>query len=65
MLTFRNNSGQGAFQSHNGMSNFVFADLHARRLKMAETCRAKMWTDTFPDRSHVCDDLTGLPDEYR
>ena len=55
----------GAMQSHNGMSNFMFADLHAKRVKLAETCKGNMWTDTFDDLSDACDNLSNLPDEYR
>lgn len=50
-------SGQSALQSHNGLTNFLFADLHAKRLTIPQTCQAKMWTDTFDDLSPACDDF--------
>ena len=58
-------SGRGPFQSHNGQINFLFADLHAKRLKLAATCTGKLWTDSFPDRSSACKDLNQLSEEYR
>ena len=57
--------GRGYFQSHNAGSNFLFADLHAKRMKLAATCSGKMWTDSYPDGSTACKDLSGLAEEYR
>lgn len=57
--------GLGAFQSHNGQCTFLFADLHVKRLKMAATCTAHMWTDGRPDVPGGCDNLEQLTDEYR
>ena len=57
-------SGQGYFQSHLQHINFLFADLHAKRLKFAATCTGKFWTDSYPDGSTACKDLNALPEEY-
>ena len=56
--------GSGAFQSHNGECNFLFADLHVKRRKLASACTGKMWTDRFPDFPDACRDLDQLPNEY-
>lgn len=58
-------NGRGYYQAHNGQINFLFADLHIKRLKLAATCTGKMWTDTFPDGSDACTKLDKLPEEYR
>jgi len=57
--------GNGAFQSHTGMLNFLFADTHAKRLKYAAACGAKMWSDQFQDTPDSCQNLDRLPEEYR
>ena len=58
-------SGKGYFQAHNGQITFLFSDLHVKRLKFAATCTGKMWTDTFPDGSTICQELSQLPEEYK
>ncbi len=58
-------SGKGAYQSNNGGVNFLFADLHAKKLKLAATCKGKMWADTFPEGSDVCQHLDQLAEVYR
>lgn len=47
-------TGDSVFQSHNRGFNFLFADLHVKRLKLSSTCSGKMWTDRFPDLSNGC-----------
>ena len=58
-------NGRGPYQSHNGQITFLFSDLHVKRMKFAATCKAKMWTDMFPDGSTVCQNLSQLPEEYK
>ena len=58
-------NGSGAFQSHNAQCNFLFADLHVKRLKLAATCAGKMWTDRYPDYPDACQNLDQLALEYR
>ncbi|HSV72858.1 MAG TPA: DUF1559 domain-containing protein [Chthonomonadales bacterium] len=56
----------GPFQSHLRASNWLFADLHARRLRLAATCAdGGMWSDRFPDRGNGCLMLHAMADEYR
>lgn len=55
----------GVVQSHNGLSNFLFADCHAKAVKIAQTCAANMWTDTFAENTDACDVMSDLPEEYR
>ena len=55
----------GVIHTHNYMSNWLFADGHAKSLKVPQTCREKMWSDDYPDASSVCDQPGGLPKEYR
>lgn len=55
----------GSFQSHNGFCNWLFADGHAKRLKLAATCRDKMWTDRAPDKSQGCQRIGESAEEYR
>lgn len=55
----------GAFQPHNGACNFLFADLHAKRVKLAATCTGKMWFDTFSYPLDGCKNLGELPAEYK
>lgn len=57
--------GDGAFQSHNGSPNWLFADGHVKRLKLATTCSGKMWTDGRANRVDGCDQLDRMADEYR
>ena len=57
--------GLGAFQSHNGAINFLFADGHAKRLKLAATCMQHLWTDVYPDPEGSCKDVSQIPPEYR
>jgi prepilin-type N-terminal cleavage/methylation domain-containing protein len=59
------NGAVGAFQTHNGMCNWLFADQHARRAKLAATCTQHMWTDRYVDRAGACDRLDEMSDEYR
>lgn len=42
------------FQSHNEGFNFLFTDLHVKRMKLSQACSGKMWTDRFPDLSEGC-----------
>ncbi|MCC6728779.1 MAG: DUF1559 domain-containing protein [Chthonomonadales bacterium] len=58
-------STQGPFQSHNGACNWLMADLHARRMKLAATCALGMWTDRYPDRARGCSRLDEMAPEYR
>ena len=58
-------NGRGPYQTHNGQITFLFSDLHVKRMKVAAACTGKMWTDTFPDGSTICSDLSQLPEEYR
>ena len=46
--------GEDSFQTHNGMGNWLFADLHAKRLTLAATCAQKLWTDRYADKSQGC-----------
>lgn len=55
----------GAFQQHNGMCNFLLADLHAKRIKLAATCAGKMWYDMFTYPLDGCKDFSQVPDEYK
>ena len=57
--------GLGSFQSHNKQCNFLFTDMHARRLKLAATCSLKMWSDRYPDGPDACTHLDELLEEYR
>jgi prepilin-type N-terminal cleavage/methylation domain-containing protein/prepilin-type processing-associated H-X9-DG protein len=56
---------KGALQSHNGACNFVFADSHAARLKLARTCTDKMWLDEQRDPEDFCASGQQFPAEYR
>lgn len=56
---------EGPFQSHHGMCNWLFADQHAKRLKLAATCQHRMWTDRYVDRAGGCENLHQMADEYR
>lgn len=56
---------EGPFQSHNGMPNWLFADLHAKRVKLAATCEGRMWTDRFIDKANGCERVDEIADEYR
>jgi hypothetical protein len=47
------------------MCNWLFADQHARRAKLAATCTQHMWTDRYVDRAGACDRLDEMSDEYR
>ena len=58
-------NGRGPYQTHNGQITFLFSDIHVKRMKFAATCTSKMWTDTYPDGSTICDNLSQLPDEYK
>jgi prepilin-type N-terminal cleavage/methylation domain-containing protein/prepilin-type processing-associated H-X9-DG protein len=55
----------GPLQSHNGGCNWLFADQHAKWLKVAATCTGRMWSDRFPDRANGCSQLGQMADEYR
>ncbi len=59
-----NNGAVGAFQTHNGMCNWLFADQHAKRVKLGATCTNRMWTDRYVDRAGSCDHLDRMNDEY-
>ena len=54
---------QSAFELHNGLGNFLFADQHSKRHKLATTCAAEMWSDTYIDRSGGCESTGEIPDE--
>ncbi|HEX5322155.1 MAG TPA: type II secretion system protein [Capsulimonadaceae bacterium] len=54
----------GPMQSHNNMCNWLFADGHAKSLKLAATCQQKMWTDKFVDKSGGCQNLSSAASEY-
>jgi prepilin-type processing-associated H-X9-DG protein len=55
----------GPIQSHNNMCNWLFADGHAKSLKLAATCTPpSMWTDHFPDKSGGCQNLSQAASEY-
>src|SRR5207248_693396 len=56
---------QGPFQSHNSACNWLFADQHAKRFKLAATCTGKMWTDRYPDKAGGCERLGEIAPEYR
>jgi len=60
-----NGGSQGPFQSHNSFCNWLFADQHAKRLKLAATCAGKMWTDRYPDKAGGCERVGEIADEYR
>ncbi|MCW3097501.1 MAG: hypothetical protein JWL77_3119 [Chthonomonadaceae bacterium] len=55
----------GPFQSHNAGCNWLFADQHAKWLKLAATCTGQMWSDRFPDRANGCSQLGQMAEEYR
>jgi prepilin-type N-terminal cleavage/methylation domain-containing protein len=58
-------SSDGPFQSHNQICNWLFADQHAKHLKLAATCQNNMWTDHYPDLSQGCASLAWMAGEYR
>lgn len=46
LLTFNDNPRMGAFQSHRGRINFLFADTHAQSMKLVETLTpVSLWRD--------------------
>jgi hypothetical protein len=47
------------------MPNWLFADLHAKRVKLPATCTERMWTDTYPDWAGGCERIHEMADEYR
>jgi prepilin-type N-terminal cleavage/methylation domain-containing protein/prepilin-type processing-associated H-X9-DG protein len=59
------NPTRGAFQSHNGACNFLFADQHAKRVKLAATCTDHMWLDNAPYPFDGCRLINHIADEYR
>jgi prepilin-type N-terminal cleavage/methylation domain-containing protein/prepilin-type processing-associated H-X9-DG protein len=59
------NGSEGPFQSHNGGCNWLFADLHAKHLKVVATCTNHMWTDRFVDRTDGCSHLSEMSEEYQ
>ena len=58
-------ASDGPFQSHNAGCNWLFADQHAKWLKLATTCTGQMWSDRFPDRANGCSQLGQMAEEYR
>ena len=52
---------QSAFQLHNGLGNFLFADQHSKRHKLSSTCADKMWSDRYVDRSGGCESIEDIP----
>jgi len=58
-------NSEGPYQSHNGACNWLFADQHAKRLKLAATCKSAMWTDRYVDKAGGCEQVSEMADEYR
>jgi len=56
---------RGPFQAHNGACNWLFADLHVKRLKLAATCAGKMWTGRFVNGADGCAHIEQSAQEYR
>lgn len=46
----------GPLQTHNGLSNWLFADMHVKALKVEATCAEKLWTDAGPGKVDGCAD---------
>jgi prepilin-type N-terminal cleavage/methylation domain-containing protein len=46
-----NNQVKGAFNSHRGRVNAIFADTHARSIKLADTCINDYWKASDPNYS--------------
>ncbi|MGC4043338.1 MAG: DUF1559 domain-containing protein [Armatimonas sp.] len=55
----------GGLQTHNGATNFVFADGHAVRLKVPTTCTQSLWLDGQSDPEDFCKSGKPFPAEYR
>lgn len=58
-------AAQGAFQTHNGIGNWCFADGHVKRIKLAATCTEGMWFDGRPDVNNSCANASNVPREYQ
>lgn len=58
-------AGMGAFQSHNGILNWSFADGHVKRVKLAATCKEKMWFDGHADIHNACANAEKVQPEYK
>ncbi len=56
---------EGPFQSHNGACNWLFADQHAKRVKLAATCTGGMWVDRYVDKASGCGQLSEIAQEYK
>jgi prepilin-type N-terminal cleavage/methylation domain-containing protein len=56
---------EGPFQSHNGACNWLFADQHAKRLRLSSTCTNQMWTDKFIDKANGCGEISQSANEYK
>ena len=54
---------KGPFQSHQGFCNWMFADGHAKALKVARTCSEKLWTDKFTDKMNGCSRVSDISSE--
>jgi prepilin-type N-terminal cleavage/methylation domain-containing protein/prepilin-type processing-associated H-X9-DG protein len=66
--TYNNNANLGVFQSHRGFVNFLFADTHARSMKLAQTLTPEsMWGDKRPEYGQAyCNSLVPqIKKEYR
>lgn len=55
----------GPFQTHNGVANWLMADLHVTHLKPQATCRDRLWTDGLPSKTGGCDQVNDIAEEYR
>jgi prepilin-type N-terminal cleavage/methylation domain-containing protein len=59
------NSDKGPVQTHLGMSNFLFADMHIKALKLTKTCTDKMWSDKQVPKLDGCSSVAGWSSEYK
>jgi prepilin-type N-terminal cleavage/methylation domain-containing protein len=58
-------SEKGPVQTHLGMSNFLFADMHVKALKLTKTCTEKMWSDTQIPKLDGCQSISNWSSEYK
>jgi prepilin-type N-terminal cleavage/methylation domain-containing protein/prepilin-type processing-associated H-X9-DG protein len=65
LVTMNSNAPLGPIQTHNNAINFLFADQHAKRLKLRATCLDNMWSDIYPDKAEGCKRMVSLPSEYQ
>jgi prepilin-type N-terminal cleavage/methylation domain-containing protein len=59
------NSEKGPVQTHLGMSNFLFADMHVKSLKLTKTCTDKMWSDKQIPKLDGCESISSWSAEYK